>query len=229
MGRLVTFGCSYTHGQGIELPDPITKASPQGKTWGAVLSKKLKLLHLNLAAPGSSNRRICHTVLRADLRPDDTVVILWTHFERTCLFTMADDVKKKTNFMDKTWHKNLTSTNIGPWTNSPVSKCWIKHFSGFYDGLVDVNLFISYISYYLDSKGIKNYHALALDRFRGETFSKDDAIFIKTDFSNNAKIFNTNFQACEIDKGADKSHPGKRSHKKFAQLIYKEMEAMNED
>lgn len=222
MGRLVTFGCSYTHGHGLEKFDK-TNVFPQGKTWGSVLSKKLKLLFHNLALPGSSNRKIWHTVLKADLDSKDTVVILWTHPERTCMFTLNCDLQQ-VEFDDGTWHKKLTTTDIGPWTNSPVSKAYIQHFSGLYNQLVDLNLYMSYISNYLDNKGIKNYHALALK-------NKQDEEFIKTDY-NNARVLTTNFQSCWCDMGYDKKHPGKQSHKKFAQEIYKEikeMEAMNED
>ena len=90
MPRLITFGCSYTYGQG--LPDiklmPFTgyPISSSKLGWAALLSQKLKLELINVSYPGASNIEILYNILTFNFNPDDIVVIMWTHPVRDIVF-----------------------------------------------------------------------------------------------------------------------------------------------
>lgn len=81
MSRLITFGCSYTYGQG--LPDCentvintgikkfyVNSSAPSKQGWPSILSKRLDLELVNISAPGllSNNQtaNLLYEVLKND-------------------------------------------------------------------------------------------------------------------------------------------------------------------
>ena len=85
MSRLVTFGCSFTYGHGLEdchiepnKPGP----NPSKLAWPSLLANMLGLEVMNCSNPGASNIHILWKLLNFDFKDDDLCVIMWTHFGR---------------------------------------------------------------------------------------------------------------------------------------------------
>lgn len=106
MNRLVTFGCSFTYGD--ELPDcqsPVSlKNTPSEYAWPQLTAQQLNLECVNMAEPSIGNKHILFKILNFDFAPTDTVVIMWTLFERHCVI---DD--------------HFEVTDLGPWFAEKVA------------------------------------------------------------------------------------------------------------
>ena len=94
MSRLVTFGCSYTFGQGLvdchidpDMPGP----KPSKFAWPDLLANMLNLDVINCSIPGSSNLHILWRLINFKFEPDDLCVIMWTFFSRTPFTTLKYD------------------------------------------------------------------------------------------------------------------------------------------
>lgn len=90
MGKLWTFGDSFTYGQGClpgdeyyEYTDPHTES-----TWPTIVSTKLQLEEVNKGLPGNSTPYIIKQVIDnlSNFNTDDTVILSSTHSTRTVLF-----------------------------------------------------------------------------------------------------------------------------------------------
>jgi lysophospholipase L1-like esterase len=93
--RLVTFGCSNTHGVGL---------SDRSKAWPHVVGKELNLEVVNNGIPGASNLEILHAILKYDFKPSDIVVAMWTIVNRDFLFP---------------------NTQVGVWQDTDLTKKWV--------------------------------------------------------------------------------------------------------
>ena len=201
MSRLVAFGCSYTYGHGLkDCWNPKNKRpmpQPSSFAWPSLLAKKLNLDLVNLAVPGSSNKKIWHKIVSFDesLTSKDLVVVGWTHLERNCIIASKDKY-----------------INISPWDiDSPLGEAWYRYFNNDYNRNLELNLQMSHVSYLLNSKGIKNYHF----------FSSRDKVIIEK--YNQANLLKLNFQDHKTDSGSDNLHPGTKSHARFTKKLYKEI------
>jgi hypothetical protein len=93
--RLVTFGCSNTHGVGL---------SDRSEAWPHVVGKELNLEVVNNGIPGASNLEILHAILKYDFKPSDIVVAMWTIVNRDFLFP---------------------NTQVGVWQDTDLTKKWV--------------------------------------------------------------------------------------------------------
>jgi len=85
MSRLVTFGCSYTYGHGLEdchIEPESPGPNPSKYAWPNLLGQRLGLDVVNCSNPGASNIHILWKLLNFDFTDDDLCVIMWTHFGR---------------------------------------------------------------------------------------------------------------------------------------------------
>ena len=198
MSRLIAFGCSYTYGQGMAdcyitntKPGPV----PSQYAWPNVLSKLLDKECLNLSVPGCSNKRICYDILNTEFKQDDTVIVSWTHNERTCIV-------KETEIID-----------VGPWQYTYEADSYYKHLENTNDSNISLNVYMNYIDYYLDKKSILHYTTIAID---------DE--FYRCDF-NNTDLMQTSFHNIRAKHGKAKDglHPNRNAHKEYANELYKEI------
>jgi hypothetical protein len=68
--RLVTFGCSFTYGQG--LPDcPTGVEAPSQYSWPYLLSSQLDRQLVNRGIPGASNLQILNEILNFEFEETD--------------------------------------------------------------------------------------------------------------------------------------------------------------
>ena len=198
MSRLVTFGCSYTYGQGMAdcyITDTKPGPVPSVYAWPTVLAKYLNRECVNLSVPGCSNKRICYDLVNANFKEDDLVIVSWTHNERSCII-------KETEIID-----------IGPWQFTNEADSYYKHLEDSTDSNISCNVYMNYVDYYLDKRNIKHYTTIAID----DEFSRckfNDTVLMKSSFH---KIRGKH------GKSKDGLHPDRHAHKAYADELYKEI------
>lgn len=123
MSTLHTFGCSIT--QGFALPDtirPITDQEeqalgrpfhwtdvhlyqPSEHAWPAVLGRKLGMPVQNHARRGACFRQIARqcAVYQPEIKPEDTVIVMWTYMSRISLQWPARTTVPFCNIVDPNW------------------------------------------------------------------------------------------------------------------------------
>jgi len=159
MSRLITFGCSYTYGQG--LPDCentvvntgiknfyINSSTSSKQGWPSILSKQLDLELVNISAPGASNFEILHNILNFKFKETDTVIIMWSHYLRDLYFR---------NFL--TWI--CSKYRLGVWQKHfmvrKIVRKWIEQMNE-----RDFNLkswvYIHHADLYLKTKNVRYVH-----------------------------------------------------------------------
>ena len=91
MQRLITFGCSYAYGTGLEdcknwFFNQFHHLKPSKLGWAQTLANKLDIELVNKSFPGSSNIEVLYSILKFDFKKDDVAVIMWSHYVRDMLF-----------------------------------------------------------------------------------------------------------------------------------------------
>jgi hypothetical protein len=151
MSRLVTFGCSFTYGQGLpgcKIGDNTTKfaSTPSEYAWPVNLSKLLDIEVINKGIPGASNLEILFHILSFDFKHDDIVVIMWSFPDRDLYFNSVKGLKPfkqlgnwllDRNKYEEEWFKNLSFKD-----NCVKSWLHIHHAD-----LYLASLFLNYIHY----------------------------------------------------------------------------------
>lgn len=127
MGRLITFGCSWTYGD--ELGDPSDDTYRLEHVWGGLVAKHYKLEFVNHGYPGASLTSIRDAVtwyVANDLRDDDILMIGLTSPERQSWYNNAH----RKNDIDPPWmnhvHLNWMTDN-----ESAYSKLWQQQLKSF--------------------------------------------------------------------------------------------------
>jgi hypothetical protein len=202
MSRLVTFGCSFTYGQGLpgcKIGNNTTKvaSTPSEYAWPVNLSKLLDIKVINKGVPGASNLEILFHILNFDFKQDDIVVIMWSFPDRDLYFNSVKGLKP--------------FKQLGNWllNRNKYEEEWLKNLS-FKDNCVKSWLHIHHADLYLQSLSLKYIHYPTVPNLLKEY----QPGYIK-------KI--TNFYSdgfADIDKGEDNSHPGIKSHLETAKRIY---------
>lgn len=206
MSRLVTFGCSYTWGQGFD-DCPWGSSTPSKFAWPAELSEKMNLKLVNYGNPGASNLEILLRVLHSNLKQTDTVIILWTYCHRGLVFT--------DQYYENSWKykkiNNTTFKRFAPWLDENTNSTEFKEFFKVHNMLDLTNqtwLHIQHANLYLNSLGINSYHYTVEDISPPEFIKIKNASYTNFDFLN------------PVDYAADNTHPGVESQKKIANYIY---------
>jgi len=111
MGRLFTFGCSFT--------------SYMWPTWANIVAYDQEAEHYNLALPGLGNVGIHHRIIEADIKykfqPEDKIMILWTSFSR------------EDRFIDGRWQAEGSVFNAGCRYDN---RSWLKNHWSMQNDLV---------------------------------------------------------------------------------------------
>jgi len=205
MGRLVTFGCSYTYGSG--LPDIFVPgnqlypgAHPSEFAWPQLLANKLGLKCLNLASAGSGNKEILYKIITSDFEADDLIIIMWSHFPRYDFFRATLDSVSGVREVRKDIHKRswLKNTDV-------ISQEWKN------DNAMQNYLAIKFIQMFLDDKNLNHYSLFTLPDFVNYTppFFLDKKKIIR--------LLQNNFVK---DGCPDGMHFGVKSHENLANILY---------
>lgn len=193
MNRLISFGCSYTYGTGLDDcyvapndpgPNPSKYAYPN------LVATKLNRECINMAANGISNLAILDAILQYDFLPNDLVTVMWTYKTRDMVYTSPTQVEHK-----------------GRWL-----KDWIKQ-QNTYDMYVKSLLHIHHAYLYLKNKDV-DFYFLDVDTWKDvyEDFSPAWMYGINfIEFDKKLEMIPPN--------GLDKVHPGPNFHKALANII----------
>ena len=201
MPRLLTFGCSFTYGHGLpdcHIPPDMPGNQPSKYAWPQLLADKLKYECINLSAPGSGNFQILMEVLKANYQKDDLVIIAFSYFTRYDFYKMTDKIDKGINInFEGSEHKQHILAELG-----------IKYLEEktFWSNW----LAIQHCELFLNSKNIKNYSFMGMPI--GAREQQPKLISLNNFISNIPFILK--------DKALDGEHPGIKSHKLQAELIY---------
>jgi hypothetical protein len=156
MTRLVAFGCSNTLGESLSgchsHRDPArNKASDQA--WPSFLAKLWNCSVLNLGHAGASNKFIARRALEFDFHREDCVVILWSSFERSCVFKRCRDVDYQ-----QLLPLDLARYNPNAAADKKATKFYYKLLHSSRDSCFNSFVLINCVKQYLDSIGIANHH-----------------------------------------------------------------------
>lgn len=198
--RLISFGCSFTFGQG--LPDCYVTATnkpgilPSKFAWPQLLSNKLMLQCINLSEPGSSNKEILHKLLNFKFENDDIVVIMWSFPDRWC--TISESGINRLQL-----EENIVAFD--------------RVFTE-YDLEFDLIYRANFAKLFLDRLNVKNYHLCVNTDFCkvADTLSWN---LVSFDDINMCNIKLTVPPALDLDN----PHPGIEAHKIVADRLYVKM------
>lgn len=208
--RLVAFGCSLTYGYALSDTGEDWKTQPSKMSWPFKLAESMNIPEvINLGSPGASNKKILHLIQNFNFEKDDIVFILWSHIERFCI--IRDPYNKE---------KGYDVEHIAPHIKTKNSQYYFTRMYNENDHLIAFYTYANYVKMLLESKNIQNYQLTVKPYHDSLTFDWNNVKFLKTsletDIRRSKEIFN--------DHARDGSHPGVKAHKKFAELIYKEIQ-----
>lgn len=157
MNRLIALGCSVTYGHGLPdcfIPPSYPDIEPSKLSWPSIIARYMNRKCINLAACGSSNKKIWHTLLNFEFEQSDIVFILWTYLERSTVI-------KKDRLID-----------IGPWTDNQL---YYKELYDEHDSEIMTKLFVSHANMILNAKGVTVYN-LTLKNSNTNIFTLGDRV-----------------------------------------------------
>lgn len=200
LNRLVTFGCSYTYGHGLSdcynINTGAAGLTPSKLGWVNIIANSFNLDCVNLSRPGSSNKQIWHTISNTKFQDTDTVIILWSLKERSCL--IKDDF--------------ITQLGMrGGWSKTKENKLF-QMFSACktdYDIFFENAVYIDLANYYLQSKNLNVYNFSVMP-----DFFDYEVDWMQTHIDDLALELSH-----PIDLALDESHPGPQSNQLFAQKV----------
>jgi hypothetical protein len=195
MPRLVTFGCSFTYGQGLpdcHIPPNLPGPKPSKFAWPQLLADKLNYECLNYGEFGFSNLAILDRILNFDFKHGDIICVLWTF---------------KNRMLEYGVNKN---TNYGRWDQS-----WLKAQNK-YDLILKNHIFMNHGYLYLKDAGLHSYH-MDVDYYFNEIYND-----LLPKWTKNIELMDIDFS--KIEKipplGLDNLHPGIQFHKIVADKLF---------
>lgn len=129
MQKIISFGCSITHGQYLV---------DSSDAWPVQLGNILDKTPDNQGIPGASNLQILHNILNYDFSSTDTVVVMWSNPDRDYIYTPTGAVQ------------------MGSWQNSEQAKYWMLTHSE-YDLGIRGWLCMHHAKLFFESKKIPYY------------------------------------------------------------------------
>ena len=201
--RLVTFGCSITYGQALTDNHPGNKF-PSSYAWPQVLGNMTALETVNLGRMGASCKEIVNKVLEYNYQPDDVVIICWSYKERWCIIDENENITRIGPWMWENFRKPIANLITNTANN------YYDHLWNDYDSWLAQQRHMKLAKLYLDSIGIKNYHAsTSIESLEQKKWLGVDLLDI------DIKYFIKNFK-----RAHDGIHPGRESHYHIAQDFY---------
>ena len=196
--EIVTFGCSYTYGEGLpDVKKHFISGNPQNTSklgWATLVSQKLKLDLVNISYPGTSNTEILYNILTFNFKADDIVVVMWTHPIRDIMF-------------DKWTRFNSFRTRLGFWKKES-NTAWEKQVD-IKDYVIKTWMCIHHVDLLLKVKKIKYIH------YPQDISEYNDYVIKEIKIDN---LHNDGF--LKVDKVAD-GHPGVESNRLTAENIFR--------
>jgi len=224
MFRLVTFGCSYTFGQGLtDIYPHVTK--PSKYAWGQLIADQLKLEHINNGKPGASNKEILNLILNFDYKEDDVVIVCWSHWDRWCV--IKHDVVDQIGIWvvgtyyptDKRLQGKLehVKKNYPEWEK--MNEAFFTHIHNTHDMMLDMQRSMQFANLWLSNKKIKNYHTMTCDENLHSYLKWFDVDIISTFQSTHYWKENQTVNGLNFGTAKDDLHPNEVVHQFVAEKI----------
>jgi hypothetical protein len=188
LGRLISFGCSFTYGYGLSdcyLENLQAGPDPSKQSYPGLLEKEFNIPSINKGKPGCSNLYITHEILNYQFQEGDFVIVQWTSFLRSTLFLKDRELL------------------IGPW----IKEDYCKQYYTLVDNehlLIETTRNVHHIEMYLLSKRIPFIF------ITNTKLPPSDKVGWKI----NTPI--TSFQKPYLDLALDNLHPGPKTHNHVA-------------
>lgn len=193
--RLITFGCSYTYGHGLDdcfVPPIHAGKSPSKLAWPSLVSNSMNFELVNNSQCGSSNLEILFRILQFNFISTDQIIIMWSFPDRDMVF------------------RNGSILQI-IWQDKSIFKHWSEVHTE-EDMAIRTWFYIQHSSLFLQSKNLKYYNIFAnynyLKNYRPNFMEID---FLDYDMSE------------KLDYALDNKHPGPITHKRLAERIMKKL------
>lgn len=206
--RLLSFGCSFTYGQGLSDcfriensidPSKDNFTPPSKFAWPNRLADKLSIQCLNHSQPGSSNKYILYKILESDIDSSDLVTIMWTSFVRHSVIV------------------NKQNKMITPWlTDDSATKSYYSFLYNEQDSEITNVQYINYANLYLKSKGCKVLNFCFFNDMEKRTVQSK----LDTHRWNNTEIDLVFDDFNKYGLSADGSHPSADSHEAFSKRSF---------
>lgn len=201
MTRLISFGCSFTYGHGLE--DCFVKETnnpgeyPSKFSWPYILSKKLGIECINMGKPGASNFEILEKILNFNFLKTDIMITMWSYYSRDLVY---DENKKPIRL--------LTGVNSEKYIH------WVELHSN-YDLILKSWFYMHHAHQYMKNLDIKFY--FLSNSFVDENFQKN-----KPKWAHDINLFPTNFEILNrtYPRALDNCHPGPKAHIAAAEEIF---------
>ena len=218
--RLVVFGCSYTYGEGLldcgDASNNWKGDKPSKLGWPNQLATMMGIDQVvNYGIGGQGNKRILHELFEKEtaglINPDtDVVVILWSFFNRHCIFHDDGSIER---FLPSAIKNFKPTKKLKHMTKEARIFNWYANYHSFKDQIFENYTNISHAQHYLNSKGIR-YH-----RFTSEG-EQNNPMPIWLD-DNALLSINVGEISQRYGFARDKSHPSENAHSHIAEIMYK--------
>lgn len=198
MSRIIAFGCSLTYGHG--LPDCFDPPydpgqSPSNFSWPKIIANSLNKECINNSSPGSSNKRIWHSIINFEFRQNDQVFILWSYGERSAILKGKDTVE-----------------DLAVWIEDKNSVAYYKHLYNDYDSSMQSKLYVSHTNLFLKDKGILVYNLVTSKNY-------NDIFNLADQTVSHIPLYICDSYDNRYPKALDNNHPGIECHSAFANDI----------
>jgi len=211
MNRLIVFGCSYTYGHGLQ--DCIASNGsgpglyPSKFAWPQLVANVANLECINQSDPGSSNQQILWQIERFNFEVNDTVIIHWSFCNRAMYRTIKNDIVKIMPHYSKSKGLVLAKKYYA-----------LENELNMYD---KTRIFLNYANYKLKNIGIKkiiNFSPILEPNMEQIITNLNLQYDFKTDDINLVHYHKKNLFP-DADTALDNSHPGPKTHQRFAEYI----------
>lgn len=198
--RIVAAGCSHTWGEGLPdvYPKDGVRTEPSELAWPSLLGKKLNCDVKNIANRGAGNLEIMWRLLQFDLKPDDIVIVQWSHFVRYEFFRF-DNFDRGSRIR--------ANENLFMFDSDARNKNWAL------DNAIRNWFTIQHCSLWLESNKHKFLNLIFLND--AKLFPIPEKIHIP-----NVIDFYQSLPTFFVDKALDGSHPGSKTHELVCDTIY---------
>lgn len=196
MSRLITFGCSYTYGHGLQdchIEPNIYGPSYSRLAWPSLLSNMLGVELVNCGKPGVSNLYILWNLLNFDFQENDLCVIMWTHYGRHP-FT---NLKYDSSIID--WD-DFDSSVIKKLPALDAENIIIKNHMSMHHAYT-----------HLLSKNIQQYFVIG---------SSDGLLYKQPKLKIPSLDYEITINKFQVDKALDNMHPGPQTHLAIAKELF---------
>ena len=222
--NLIAFGCSYTQGCGQEdvYPQPQRYNYTSKYAWPQQLADLLGCSVNNLGEGGASNKQILHTLLNYNFTQDDVVVVCWSHIDRWCIIRENDiekigiwnsSIARKSDF----WLQYFCEGSLKS-SCTETATVFFKYLHNDEDMKQEMHRNILLSKFYLDKKGINNYH-MTVGKFYLGKYSWFNTNMLNIDWQKIRK---------EYGFAKDNHHPGIKANKIVAEKILQQTRGLQE-